>query len=160
MSRKIIGVTVGTPLSPSKIEDKIKPIKTVNGVEPDENGNVEVIGNNGENGNSAYEIALGNGFEGTEEEWLESLKGADGASASIYMAQTPQEDGTFAFEQGKKYKIYAPSENGKFTCTINLIKEEFREGGISVHSNYALVTNIPCYKSCCQSYKNNNMFPY
>jgi len=27
---------------------------------------------------SAYEIAVANGFEGTEEEWLESLKGADG----------------------------------------------------------------------------------
>ena len=29
-------------------------------------------------GNSAYEIAKKNGFEGTEEEWLESLKGEDG----------------------------------------------------------------------------------
>lgn len=29
-------------------------------------------------GKSAYEIALDNGFEGTEKEWLESLKGADG----------------------------------------------------------------------------------
>ena len=26
-------------------------------------------------GKSAYEIAVENGFEGTEEEWLESLKG-------------------------------------------------------------------------------------
>ena len=30
-----------------------------------------------QNGKSAYEIALENGFEGTEAEWLESLKGAD-----------------------------------------------------------------------------------
>lgn len=40
-----------------------------------------LIRNNGEggaNGLSAYEIALKNGFEGTEEEWLESLKGKDG----------------------------------------------------------------------------------
>ena len=42
MSKKIIGVTVGTPLSPSKIEEKLKPVKTVNGVTPDENGNVNV----------------------------------------------------------------------------------------------------------------------
>lgn len=42
MSEKIMGVTVGTSLSPSKIEEKIKPVKTVNGVAPDENGNVEV----------------------------------------------------------------------------------------------------------------------
>lgn len=42
MSKKIIGVTVGTPLSPTKIAEKIKPVKTVNGVGPDENGNVRV----------------------------------------------------------------------------------------------------------------------
>lgn len=39
---KIIGVTVGTPLSPSLIKEKIKPVTSVNGVEADENGNVEV----------------------------------------------------------------------------------------------------------------------
>jgi hypothetical protein len=43
MSR-IIGVTVGTPTSPSRIEEAIKPIKTVNGIGPDENGNVEIAG--------------------------------------------------------------------------------------------------------------------
>lgn len=32
----------------------------------------------GKDGKSAYEIAVKNGFEGTEEEWLKSLKGADG----------------------------------------------------------------------------------
>ena len=34
-------------------------------------------------GKSAYEIALDNGFEGTEAEWLESLKGKDGESLHI-----------------------------------------------------------------------------
>lgn len=42
MKRKIIGVTVGTTISPEKIEEKINPVKTVNGKAPDENGNVEV----------------------------------------------------------------------------------------------------------------------
>ena len=41
---KIIGVTVGTPTSPSKMEEELKPVKTVNGVAPDENGNVNVAG--------------------------------------------------------------------------------------------------------------------
>lgn len=31
----------------------------------------------GEDGKSAYQIAVENGFEGTEVEWLESLKGDD-----------------------------------------------------------------------------------
>jgi|SRR5690625_697309 len=34
----------------------------------------------GEDGESAYEIAVRNGFEGTEQEWLESLKGEKGAN--------------------------------------------------------------------------------
>jgi hypothetical protein len=29
-------------------------------------------------GKSAYELAVDNGFEGTEQEWLTSLKGLDG----------------------------------------------------------------------------------
>lgn len=36
-------------------------------------------GTNGQNGLSAYEIAKNGGFIGTEEDWLQSLKGADGA---------------------------------------------------------------------------------
>lgn len=35
-------------------------------------------GINGLNGLSAYQIAIDNGFDGTEQEWLESLKGKDG----------------------------------------------------------------------------------
>lgn len=42
MSRKIIGVTVGTPLSIRAIKDKLNPVTQVNGATPDENGNVEI----------------------------------------------------------------------------------------------------------------------
>ena len=34
-------------------------------------------------GLSAYEVALKNGYKGTEEEWLESLKGRDGGVAMV-----------------------------------------------------------------------------
>lgn len=44
MSRKIIGVTVGTPTSPRKMGDVLKPVKTVNGKEPDNEGNVKIEG--------------------------------------------------------------------------------------------------------------------
>lgn len=37
-----------------------------------------IKGDKGADGKSAYEVALNNGFVGTEEEWLESLKGKDG----------------------------------------------------------------------------------
>ena len=42
MNRKIIGITVGTPLNPQKTKEKLNPVTSVNGIEPDENGNVEV----------------------------------------------------------------------------------------------------------------------
>ena len=45
----------------------------------DENGNVVLKNSSGTAGKSAYEIAVDNGFVGTETEWLESLKGSDGA---------------------------------------------------------------------------------
>ena len=38
-----------------------------------------IDGINGHNGKSAYDLAVENGFEGTVEEWLESLKGEPGA---------------------------------------------------------------------------------
>lgn len=38
----------------------------------------------GKSGYSAYEIALLNGFVGTEAEWLESLKGADGTGGGVW----------------------------------------------------------------------------
>lgn len=39
---------------------------------------VKMSGGGGAEGKSAYEVAVDNGFEGTEEEWLESLKGKPG----------------------------------------------------------------------------------
>jgi len=44
---------------------------------------------------SAYEIAVGRGFIGTEEDWLQSLRGADGAPAawiSENLDDWPEED--------------------------------------------------------------------
>lgn len=43
MKRKIIGVTVGTPTSPSRMEHELKPVKSVNGVTPDSDGNVDAV---------------------------------------------------------------------------------------------------------------------
>lgn len=43
------------------------------------NGLTPIAAGSGTPGASAYDIAVANGFSGTEEEWLESLVGADGA---------------------------------------------------------------------------------
>ena len=41
-------------------------------------------GGTGTAGKSAYEIAVDNGFTGTETEWLESLKGAEGTNGATF----------------------------------------------------------------------------
>ena len=55
----------------------------------------------GEDGKSAYEIAVEHGFEGTEEEWLESLKGPQGEQGPEGpqgIQGEPGEDGKSAYE--------------------------------------------------------------
>lgn len=48
------------------------------------NGELGGGGGSGTAGKSAYEIAVDNGFVGTETEWLESLKGADGTEGTTF----------------------------------------------------------------------------
>ena len=114
MSRRIIGVTVGTTISPAGMEQKIKPVKTVNGIAADENGNVEIVGGVGNDGASAYEIAVEYGFKGTEEEWLESLHGKDGYTPQKGVDYFDGKDGIDG-EDGytpKKGVDYFDGENG------------------------------------------------
>ena len=50
------------------------------------NGELGGGGGSGTAGKSAYEIAVDNGFVGTETEWLESLKGKQGATFTPYVS--------------------------------------------------------------------------
>ena len=50
------------------------------------------LGGGGTAGKSAYEIAVDNGFTGTEEEWLESLKGEQGEAGRSITAITKDEN--------------------------------------------------------------------
>ena len=74
--KKIIGATVGTTMNPKKICDNHE---------------------GGKDGKSAYELALEGGFEGTKEEWLESLKGSDAnvttANITNALGYTPANQG-------------------------------------------------------------------
>lgn len=51
---------------------------------------VPQAGGAGADGKSAYEIALDNGFKGTEKEWLASLKGADGETVNTWTGTEPE----------------------------------------------------------------------
>lgn len=52
---KIIGITVGTPISPKLLKEKLNPVTSVNGIAPDENGNVQVEIPEGTGGGVAFE---------------------------------------------------------------------------------------------------------
>ena len=64
---------------------------------------VFILASCGEPGESAYEIAVRNGFPGTEQEWLDSLKGEKGDKGA------DGEDG----EDGVEGDNGAPGEAGK-----------------------------------------------
>jgi hypothetical protein len=70
------------------------PIKLVK-----ENDNLTLVKNmmKGDPGDSAYEIALENGFEGTEEEWLASLQGEDGVPGVYVGAEEPTDADTLVW---------------------------------------------------------------
>lgn len=127
MSRKIIGVTVGTPTSPQKIEEKLKPVKTVNGIAPDENGNVVVDGCSGGAGADGFSpiasvtqtdsgavisitdkggtttATVENGKDGKD-----GSDGADGVSPTVDVSKS-----------GKVTTVSITDKNGTKTATIN-----------------------------------------
>ena len=75
-------------------------------------------GEPGQDGKSAYEIAVENGFEGTEEEWLSSLQGEDGYSPTI--TENAENDDT-------TYKLDIVTKTGSVT-TPNLMGKDGDRG--------------------------------
>jgi len=60
-------------------------------------GDAGAAGSDGGDGASAYEVAVANGFTGTEAEWLTSLEGADGADGATGAAGADGADGASAY---------------------------------------------------------------
>lgn len=67
----------------------------------------------GDNGKSAYEIALAHGFVGTEEEWLESLK-----------AKLPNLSGVISALQGKNILINSGTLEAILTAIVHALAEQ------------------------------------
>lgn len=67
----------------------------------------------GDNGKSAYEIALAHGFVGTEEEWLESLK-----------AKLPNLSGVVSALQGKNVLINSGTLEAILTAIVHALVEQ------------------------------------
>lgn len=73
-------------------------------------------GPKGETGDSAYQEAVNNGFEGTEAEWIESLKGPKGDKGD------PLEVGNVRLEEGQLNLEISKNEEGKLDFTLTLPK--------------------------------------
>lgn len=84
--------------------------------------NVNITNENGTGGASAYDIAVANGFEGTEQEWLLSLKGADGYTPikgiDYYTDADKSEFSEYiAFELAKRGQLKPEFANSIDECT-------------------------------------------
>ena len=73
---------------------------------------LQIVVNSGDGGLSAYEVAVKNGFEGTEQEWLASLKGEPGAQGPAGADGKDGKDGEPG-KDGADGKDGAPGEPGK-----------------------------------------------
>lgn len=59
----------------------------------------------GEDGKTAYELAVELGFIGTEEEWLASLKGKDGGAGFDFVQSEPSDTWRIAHYLGNQYPV-------------------------------------------------------
>jgi len=80
---------------------------------------IQVIGPQGK---SAYEIAVDNGFAGTESEWLESLKGPPGESVSAENNYSLEEQRIGTWIDGKP--IYRITSNIVLTSVKDIVTFE------------------------------------
>lgn len=67
---------------------------------------VDVSTNQGTAGLTAYQIAVNNGFVGTESEWLASLQGVPGAQVFIHSQSTPASVWTINHNLGEFPNVY------------------------------------------------------
>ena len=95
--RKIIGVTVGTPLSPTKIGAKLKPVKSINDIIPDENGNVALIASSvGARPNTWMPTASDVGAR--PDTWMPTFSDVGAAPTGYGLGEQPTEVGLAALD--------------------------------------------------------------
>lgn len=85
-------------------------------------GGTGPVGPAGANGASAYEVAVGNGYTGTEQQWLDSLKGADGQDGT---------GGGSTVEAGENIEV-EDNEDGSQTVSVSDDVELSEKGSVKV----------------------------
>jgi hypothetical protein len=74
-------------------------------------------GKNGADGASAYKIAVEQGFVGTEQEWIDSLQGADGAPGPSLVSSDPENAAVISANDGL---IYVPKSTSS-SVTVSAV---------------------------------------
>lgn len=104
MSRKIIGVTVGTTMNPERFGEHVK------------------------NGKSAYELAVEHGFDGTEEAWIASLNGKDGKDGVSGKDGKDGKDGEDGRTPAKGVDYFTEADKAEIVAAVkeSLTTEEWK----------------------------------
>lgn len=103
----------------------------------------------GENGKSAYQIAVANGYSGTEQQWLLSLKGDNGTTGAPGQAGRDGNDGYTPIKnidyfdgisgtpgtKGDKGDQGVPGQNGSDATITKSAVESVLTGQINTHSH-------------------------
>lgn len=92
------------------MQNEALPVRIEGPVKVEAEVKATMVGNNGK---SAYEIALAHGFVGTEEEWLESLK-----------AKLPNLSGVISALQGKNILINSGTLEAILTAIVHALDEQ------------------------------------
>lgn len=148
---KIIGVTVGTNISPAKVKEEIKPVISVNGVKPDADGNVKIAitnGKDGVDGKDGYTPVKGvdyfdgkDGKDGyTPVKGVDYFDGKDGTNGKD--GYTPVK-GVDYFD-GNPGKDGSPGKDGEDGYTPVKGKDYFTEAEIS-EMVQSVITALPKY---------------
>lgn len=114
-------------------------------------------GDAGTNGKSAYEVAVANGYTGTQTQWLASLKGADGA---------PGKDGS-AGKDGQTWQPYIADDKHWHIRLINSVDmpaivgviTQGNANDLTMDDSYRIdgtVTNVPSTSGLLTIRANNN----
>lgn len=92
------------------MQNKVLPVRIEGPIKVEAEVKATMVGDNGK---SAYEIALAHGFVGTEEEWLESLK-----------AKLPNLSGVMSALQGKNILINSGTLEAILTAIVHALAEQ------------------------------------
>ena len=104
---------------------------------------LSACGNKTITGKSAYEIAVENGFEGTESEWLDSLKGTDGRNGTDGKDGRNGIDGEDGKDNALTVKDYydAAVENG-YEGTMSEFLQEYLSITVSPDNSATIAKNL------------------